>query len=94
MHVPNPDIQFGPITLTECSNTLRKTDTFRSQSKDGGFTFGFDAVRCKFKPTEAMLQLCEESGTDLAQAVKKTRKKKQSNTTKQIAQGGAAAGAR
>jgi hypothetical protein len=51
-------------------------------------------VRCKFKPTEAMLQLCEESGTDLAQAVKKTRKKKQSNTTKQIAQGGAAAGAR
>ena len=33
MHVPNPDIQFGPITLTECSNTLRKTDTFRSQSQ-------------------------------------------------------------
>jgi flavorubredoxin len=69
-------------------------DLMESRLKDGGFTFGFDAVRCKFKPTEAMLQLCEESGTDLAQAVKKTRKKKQSNTTKQIAQGGAAAGAR
>ncbi len=33
MHVPNPDTLFGPITLTECSNTLRKTDTFRSQSQ-------------------------------------------------------------
>lgn len=40
--------------------------------KDGGFQFAFPAIRCKFKPTEATLQTCEESGTDLAQSVKKT----------------------
>ena len=67
-------------------------DLMEGRLKDGGFSFGFDAVRCKFKPTEATLQVCEESGTDLAQAVKKVRKKKQISETKQLAQGGAAAG--
>ena len=33
LHFQNPGRLFGPITLTECSNTLRKTDTFRSQSQ-------------------------------------------------------------
>ena len=68
-------------------------DLMESRLKDGGFKFAFDAIRCKFKPTEATLQVCEESGTDLAQAVKKIRRKKQTEETKQIASGGAAAGA-
>jgi flavorubredoxin/flavin reductase (DIM6/NTAB) family NADH-FMN oxidoreductase RutF len=68
-------------------------DLMESRLKDGGFNFAFDAIRCKFKPTEATLQVCEESGTDLAQAVKKIRRKKQTEETKQIASGGAAAGA-
>ena len=50
-------------------------------------------MRCKFKPTEATLQVCEESGTDLAQAVKKLRRKKQTEETKRLSSGGAAAGA-
>jgi flavorubredoxin/flavin reductase (DIM6/NTAB) family NADH-FMN oxidoreductase RutF len=67
-------------------------DLMESRLKDGGFSFAFDAVRCKFKPTEATLQVCEESGTDLAQAVKKLRRKKQTAETKALASGGAAAG--
>ena len=67
-------------------------DLMESRLKDGGFSFAFDAVRCKFKPTEATLQVCEESGTDLAQAVKKLRRKKQVSETKALASGGAAAG--
>jgi len=39
-----------------------------SRLKDGGFKFAFAAIRCKFKPTAETLQICEESGTDLAQA--------------------------
>ena len=43
--------------------------------QDAGFQLAFPSVRCKFKPTEAMLQQCEESGTDLAQAIKKKLRK-------------------
>eukprot|EP00897_Mesotaenium_endlicherianum_P006389 jgi/Mesen1/5779/ME000293S04930 len=50
-------------------------DEMEQRLKDGGFSFAFPPIRCKFKPTEAMLQTCEESGTDLAQAVKKLKKK-------------------
>ena len=45
--------------------------------KDGGFQFSFDTLRCKFKPTAATLQVAEESGTDLAQAVKKLIRKRE-----------------
>jgi len=68
-------------------------DLMEGRLKDGGFAFAFDPVRCKFKPTEATLQVCEESGTDLAQAVKKLRRKKQTEETKRLSSGGAAAGA-
>jgi len=43
-------------------------DLMESRLKDGGFKFAFAAIRCKFKPTAETLQICEESGTDLAQA--------------------------
>jgi flavin reductase (DIM6/NTAB) family NADH-FMN oxidoreductase RutF/flavodoxin len=60
-------------------------DELEQRLKDGGFNFAFPAIRCKFKPTEAMLQTCEESGTDLAQAVKKAnsraRKSKEKTAT-------------
>eukprot|EP00898_Chlorokybus_atmophyticus_P006258 jgi/Chlat1/6633/Chrsp482S06111 len=51
-------------------------DELQSRLKDAGFGFAFDPIRVKFKPTEQSLQLCEESGTDLAQAVLKAKKKK------------------
>ena len=61
--------------------------------KNSGFKFAFDPIRCKFKPTQETLQVCEESGTDLAQSVKKLRKQKDRAAQKQIASSGAAAGA-
>jgi len=51
-------------------------DMMHSALKDGGFAFAFDPIRCKFKPTMQMLQICEESGTDLAQAVQKEKRKR------------------
>ncbi|GAQ79906.1 Flavin reductase-like FMN-binding protein [Klebsormidium nitens] len=58
-------------------------DELEQRLKDGGFDFAFPAIRCKFKPTESMLQTCEESGTDLAQAVRKanTRARKSKEKT-------------
>ena len=46
-------------------------DMMEGRLKDAGFQFAFPPIRCKFKPTEATLQVCEESGTDLAQSIKK-----------------------
>ncbi|EFJ22482.1 hypothetical protein SELMODRAFT_416274 [Selaginella moellendorffii] len=53
-------------------------DELEQRLKDAGFSFAFPAIRCKFKvelhpPTEATLQICEESGTDIAQAVKRSK---------------------
>eukprot|EP00252_Welwitschia_mirabilis_P022467 TRINITY_DN6080_c0_g1_i1.p1 TRINITY_DN6080_c0_g1~~TRINITY_DN6080_c0_g1_i1.p1 ORF type:complete len:707 (+),score=123.29 TRINITY_DN6080_c0_g1_i1:175-2295(+) len=50
-------------------------DELEQRLKDGGFSFAFPAIRCKFKPTEATLQICEESGTDIAQLVRKSKLK-------------------
>lgn len=49
-------------------------DLLESKFKDGGYRFGFDTIRVKFKPTEAVLKTCEEAGTDFAQALKKRKK--------------------
>jgi flavin reductase (DIM6/NTAB) family NADH-FMN oxidoreductase RutF len=49
-------------------------DLLESKFKDGGYRFGFDPIRVKFKPTEAVLKTCEEAGTDFAQALKKRQK--------------------
>ncbi|ACO63677.1 predicted protein [Micromonas commoda] len=62
-------------------------DLMEARLKDGGFDFAFSPIRCKFKPTQETLQICEESGTDLAQSVKKIRRKKQSDKTKQVSAG-------
>ncbi|KAG0569774.1 hypothetical protein KC19_6G115700 [Ceratodon purpureus] len=55
-------------------------DEMEQLLKDGGFSFAFPALRCKFKPTESTLQTCEESGTDLAQEVKKAILKQKRST--------------
>ncbi len=52
-------------------------DLLESKLKDAGFQFGFDPIRVKFKPTAATLQMCEEAGTDFAQALKKAQKIRQ-----------------
>ncbi len=49
-------------------------DLLESKFKDGGYRFGFETIRVKFKPTEIILKTCEESGTDFSQALKKRKK--------------------
>jgi len=51
-------------------------DELQQRLRDGGFQFGFDPIKIKMKPTAKDLQVCEESGTDLAQAVEKKLKKR------------------
>ena len=45
--------------------------------QDAGFPQAFRPIRVKFKPSAKDVQVCEESGTDLAQAVRKKARKVQ-----------------
>ncbi len=56
-------------------------DLLEGKFKDAGYRFGFDTIRVKFKPTEVTLKLCEEAGTDFAQAVKKAQKARKPKTS-------------
>lgn len=49
-------------------------DFLEGKLRDAGYRFGFDPIRVKFKPTDAILQECEEAGTDFAQALKRAKK--------------------
>ncbi len=56
-------------------------DLIEGKLRDAGYSFGFEPIRIKFKPTDETLQFCEEAGTDFAQTlkkVKKTRERRQS----------------
>ncbi|MCO5578939.1 hypothetical protein L7F22_032789 [Adiantum nelumboides] len=59
-------------------------DEIEQRLKDAGFSFAFPTIRCKFKPTESMLQVCEESGTDLAQYVQHSKVKERSKAAPQF----------
>ncbi|MGK7889917.1 MAG: diflavin flavoprotein [Leptolyngbyaceae cyanobacterium] len=52
-------------------------DLLESKLKDAGYSFGFDPIRVKFKPTDQTLKFCEEAGTDFAQKLKKAQKRRQ-----------------
>jgi flavorubredoxin/flavin reductase (DIM6/NTAB) family NADH-FMN oxidoreductase RutF len=49
-------------------------DLIEGKLKDAGYRFGFEPIRVKFKPDDSILQMCEEAGTDFAQALKKGKK--------------------
>lgn len=49
-------------------------DEIESKLQDAGYRLGFETIRVKFKPDDATLQTCKESGTDFAQALKKSKK--------------------
>ncbi|MEO0459021.1 MAG: diflavin flavoprotein, partial [Cyanobacteria bacterium P01_A01_bin.114] len=55
-------------------------DLLENKFRDAGYTFGFDPIRVKFKPDDAMLKYCEEVGTDFAQALKKAKRAKAPRT--------------
>lgn len=85
-HAPTPvQTALGIVLSTATNNKLagvfgsfgwsgEAVDLIESKLKDAGYRFGFDTIRVKFKPNEATLQLCEEAGTDFAQALKKAKK--------------------
>jgi flavorubredoxin/flavin reductase (DIM6/NTAB) family NADH-FMN oxidoreductase RutF len=57
-------------------------DLLESKFRNAGYSFGFEPIRVKFKPTDLILKTCEETGTDFAQKLKKAkrvRKAKQAN---------------
>jgi flavorubredoxin/flavin reductase (DIM6/NTAB) family NADH-FMN oxidoreductase RutF len=88
-HVPTPIQTALGITLANADkNKLagvfgsygwsgEAIDLLEQKFRDGGFRFGFETMRVKFKPTELTLKTCEEAGTDFAQAVKKATKLRQ-----------------
>ncbi len=49
-------------------------DHLADKLREAGFSFGFEPIRVKFKPTEATLQWCEEAGIAFAQTLKQTQK--------------------
>ncbi|MEM9265319.1 MAG: diflavin flavoprotein [Cyanobacteria bacterium P01_F01_bin.13] len=55
-------------------------DLLENKLRDGGYSFGFDPIRVKFKPDEVTLKYCEEAGTDFAQALKKAKRAKAPRT--------------
>ena len=50
-------------------------DEIEQKLRDSGYKQAFKSIRCKFSPDAAMLQTCEESGTDLGQEVKRLIRK-------------------
>lgn len=85
-HAPTPvQTALGIVLSTATNNKLagvfgsfgwsgEAVDLIESRLKDAGYRFGFDSIRVKFKPNDVTLQLCEEAGTDFAQALKKAKK--------------------
>ena len=56
-------------------------DLLEGKFRDAGYRFGFEPIRVKFKPTDAVLKTCEEAGTDFAQSLKKAKKSRQPKQT-------------
>lgn len=49
-------------------------DLITDKLRDGNYPFGFDPLRIRFSPDEAMLQQCQETGANFAQTLKKRQK--------------------
>ena len=59
-------------------------DIMEGKLKDAGFPLAFDSIRCKFKPDDQMLYLCEQSGTRLAQQIKKNARMKEKTAAQKM----------
>ncbi|BAZ45115.1 flavin reductase domain protein FMN-binding [Chondrocystis sp. NIES-4102] len=49
-------------------------DILENKFRNAGYKFGFEPIRVKFTPTDAVLKTCEEAGTDFAQTLKKAKR--------------------
>jgi len=65
-------------------------DELQARLVDGGFAPAFEPLRCKFAPTPATLQACEEAGTDLAQAALREARRRSAARARGAADGAAA----
>ena len=50
-------------------------DLLENKFRNAGYKMGFEPIRVKFTPTDAVLKTCEEAGTDFAQELKKAKRK-------------------
>lgn len=87
-HVPTPVQTALGVALSTASKTQlvgafgsygwsgEAVELIAAKLRDAGYSFGFDPLAIKFAPTAAILQQCEELGTDFAHALKKERKVK------------------
>lgn len=57
-------------------------DLMQDRLTDAGFQTAFKPIRVQFRPDAKAMQLCEESGTDLAQNILKSKKKSQKSGEK------------
>ncbi|MDJ0535366.1 MAG: diflavin flavoprotein [Xenococcaceae cyanobacterium MO_207.B15] len=57
-------------------------DILESKFRNAGYSFGFEPIRVKFKPTDEILKTCEEAGTDFAQGLKKSLRVRQPKLAK------------
>ena len=55
-------------------------DILHGRLKDSGFPMAFKPIKIQFRPDAKAIQVCEESGTDLAQGIIKSKKKQQRQT--------------
>lgn len=49
-------------------------DIISGKLKDAGYTLAFEPIKVKFTPTESVIQICEETGIDFAQNLKRAKK--------------------
>lgn len=85
-HMPTPVQTALGIVLSTATNSKlagvfgsfgwsgEAIDLLESKLRNAGYRFGFETLRVKFKPNDVTLKLCEETGTDFAQALKKAKK--------------------
>jgi flavorubredoxin/flavin reductase (DIM6/NTAB) family NADH-FMN oxidoreductase RutF len=62
-------------------------DLLENKFRNAGYSFGFEPIRIKFKPTDTILKTCEEAGTDFAQALKKAQRARKPKTASGTSEG-------
>ena len=70
-----PACKLSPLVAANCWQHASQPCPWLLQ--DAGFQQAFQPIRVKFKPSAKDVQVCEESGTDIAQAVRKKARKVQ-----------------
>ncbi len=51
-------------------------DLIEGKLRDGNYTFGFETIRVRFTPDQAVLERCRQAGVEFAQKLKKIKKQR------------------